>query len=110
MSSGSADVGSIAAEHSTTLQQRFPGVLFITLDGILEPLGQSQILPYVRGLARAGFRYHLLTMERSIDLQGDGRERLEKELSREGIGWTWAPYDSGGISAIRHNCATLARR
>ena len=39
-------------------------VLFISYNGMLDPLGQSQVIPYLRELARAGVRFTLLSFER----------------------------------------------
>lgn len=41
-----------------------PRVLFISYDGMTDPLGQSQVLPYLVGLARAGYRITLLSTEK----------------------------------------------
>ena len=38
--------------------------LFITYDGILDPLGSSQILPYLFGLASKGVKVHILSFEK----------------------------------------------
>ena len=39
-------------------------VLYITYDGLAEPLGQSQVLPYVRGLAALGHSFQILSYEK----------------------------------------------
>jgi len=39
-------------------------VVYVTYDGLSEPLGQSQILPYLRGLARLGHQFHVITFEK----------------------------------------------
>jgi glycosyltransferase involved in cell wall biosynthesis len=39
-------------------------VLYISYDGLEEPLGRSQVLPYVLGLATLGHRTELLTFEK----------------------------------------------
>lgn len=39
-------------------------VLYVTYDGVDEPLGRSQVLPYVRGLAARGHRFELLSFEK----------------------------------------------
>ena len=39
-----------------------PGVLYISYDGMLAPLGQSQVLAYLKQLA-AGRRTHLINFE-----------------------------------------------
>ncbi len=39
-------------------------VVYITYDGLGDPLGQSQVLPYVRGLAARGHRFDLVSFEK----------------------------------------------
>ena len=39
-------------------------VLFISYDGITDPLGQSQVLPYLAGLSKLGYRFTLLSCEK----------------------------------------------
>ena len=68
-----------------------PGlVLYVSYDGLLEPLGQSQVLPYVRGLARAGHRILLLTFEKPTVLAY--MPPLQHTLAAEGIHWHGLRY------------------
>lgn len=70
-------------------------VLFISYNGMLEPLGQTQVLPYVRALAKRGVRFTLLSFERARALEADGatqREQLKRELAEQGIEWHWLRY------------------
>ncbi|HEU4535550.1 MAG TPA: glycosyltransferase [Polyangiaceae bacterium] len=39
-------------------------VVYVTYDGLGDPLGQSQVLPYVRGLAARGHRFDLVSFEK----------------------------------------------
>lgn len=39
-------------------------VLYISYDGMTDPLGQSQVLPYLTGLSKAGYHIHLLSCEK----------------------------------------------
>ncbi len=39
-------------------------ILYITYDGITDPLGQSQILPYLKGLSAYGYRFTILSFEK----------------------------------------------
>ncbi|MCA8828999.1 glycosyltransferase [Hymenobacter pini] len=41
-----------------------PRILFISYDGMTDPLGQSQVLPYLVGLARQGYNITLLSTEK----------------------------------------------
>src|SRR5437764_9751362 len=43
-----------------------PGVLYISYDGVLEPLGQSQVLAYLEKLA-VGRKIHLISFEKPQD-------------------------------------------
>ena len=45
-------------------------VLYITYDGLAEPLGQSQVLPYVRGLAGLGHAFQVLSFEKVPERTG----------------------------------------
>ena len=39
-------------------------ILFISYDGMTDPLGQSQIIPYLQGLSKKGFQFFLLSCEK----------------------------------------------
>ena len=70
-------------------------VLFISYNGMLEPLGQTQVLPYLRELAKRGVKFTLLSFEREKAFTPDGqraREELKRELSTHGIEWHWLRY------------------
>jgi glycosyltransferase involved in cell wall biosynthesis len=65
-------------------------VLFISYNGMLDPLGQSQVLPYLRELAKRGVRFTLLSFERGAALELNGSshvEELRKQLERDGVDW-----------------------
>ena len=38
-------------------------ILYLSYDGMTDPLGQSQVLPYLAGLSKKGFRFHLISFE-----------------------------------------------
>ncbi len=40
-------------------------VLYISYDGMTDPLGQSQVLPYLCGLSAEGYKIHLISAEKS---------------------------------------------
>ncbi len=63
------------------------GVLYISYDGMLEPLGQSQVLAYLKRLAK-GRRIHLISFEKACDRVNIIEfERIGKEITGEGIVW-----------------------
>lgn len=70
-------------------------VLFISYNGMLDPLGQSQVLPYLRVLAGRGVRFTLLSFERAkaFELHGVSQcEQLRDKLKAQGIEWHWLRY------------------
>jgi len=63
------------------------GVLFIGYDGMLEPLGQSQVLAYVERLAHDR-PIHLLSFEKLEDwAQQAQRDEVAARIARAGIHW-----------------------
>jgi glycosyltransferase involved in cell wall biosynthesis len=62
-------------------------LLYISYDGMLEPLGQSQVLAYIKLLARDR-RIHLLSFEKPEDWKTvTQRELVEREIADAGIVW-----------------------
>lgn len=63
------------------------GVLYISYDGMLEPLGQSQVLAYLKHLA-TGRRIHLISFEKSEDwVREIERKRIAQDIASAGIVW-----------------------
>src|SRR5438552_8744621 len=70
-------------------------VLYISYNGMLEPLGQSQVIPYLKELSRVGVQFTLLSFERSQAFTAEGVEMcaaLRRELAANGIDWHWLRY------------------
>jgi glycosyltransferase involved in cell wall biosynthesis len=64
-----------------------PRVLYLSYDGMLEPLGQSQVLAYVERLARDS-EIHLLSFEKAGDWQdAQARGRIAQRIRDAGIHW-----------------------
>jgi glycosyltransferase involved in cell wall biosynthesis len=65
-------------------------VLYISYNGLLDPLGQSQVIPYLRELSGEGVRFTLLSFERARAFEPDGLElcnKLERKLADYQIEW-----------------------
>lgn len=61
--------------------------LYLTRNGLLEPLGQSQVLAYLRGLSR-DYRITLITYEKDADWADAARVALQRaECAALGIDW-----------------------
>ena len=64
-----------------------PGVLYLSYDGMLEPLGQSQVLAYLERLA-AERTIHLVSFEKPEDLADQpARARVAQRIAMSGIHW-----------------------
>lgn len=69
--------------------------LYLSYNGLLEPILSSQVIPYLRELAKKGFHFTLLTYEKKRDLERAGKDRiksLREELRRLGIEWHYLRY------------------
>ena len=63
------------------------GILYISYDGILEPLGQSQVLAYLKRLA-ADQRIHMISFEKASDWGNTKeREKISQDIANAGICW-----------------------
>jgi glycosyltransferase involved in cell wall biosynthesis len=70
-------------------------VLYISYNGMLDPLGQSQVIPYLKELSGAGIRFTLLSFEgpKAYTREGRGRcEQLRRELAACEIDWHFLRY------------------
>ncbi len=68
-------------------------VLYITYDGAMEPLGKSQVIPYLSGLASRGYQISLLSYEKPSDLRNDDEIVSTRAVLREKqISWTYLRY------------------
>jgi len=67
--------------------------LYISNLGILEPLGQTQIIPYLKGLAEKGIKIYLLSFEKRFNLSDSRSVSLqEREMNKCGIHWRRLRY------------------
>ena len=66
---------------------RKPAVLYISYDGMLEPLGQSQVVAYLERLT-GDARIHLISYEKPADRADKAKVAAVRErLERAGIAW-----------------------
>lgn len=65
-------------------------ILFISYDGMTDPLGQSQVIPYLQGLSRAGFKIFLLSCEKKQALI---QNQSFVETMLEGFNIAWIPLN-----------------
>jgi len=62
-------------------------VLYLTYDGLTDPLGQAQVLPYLSGLALKGYRISILSFEK----RGNAHLRSAVKTVCAEYGITWHP-------------------
>ncbi len=63
-------------------------VLYVSQTGMTEPLGQSQVIPYLAGLARVGYRIEIVTFE-PPEATCEAIDRVREQLGDHGIAYRW---------------------
>ena len=66
-------------------------VLYLSYDGMCDPLGGSQVLPYLIGLAKRGHRISLISFEKPGRTVAE-RAVVERLCAEAGIDWQPLPY------------------
>jgi hypothetical protein len=66
-------------------------VLYISYDGMCDPLGGSQVLPYLFGLARLGHRITLISFEKR-ERSAEERDAVGRACAEAGIEWRPLAY------------------
>jgi glycosyltransferase involved in cell wall biosynthesis len=66
-------------------------ILFISYDGMTDPLGQSQVIPYLERLAKAGYRFTILSCDKPQKYKAYKTE-VENLLKRIPANWVSLPY------------------
>ncbi len=61
-------------------------VLYISYDGMTDPLGQSQVLPYLVALSEKGYKFTILSFEKKIRYDKE-KERIHAIIKEAGISW-----------------------
>ena len=68
-------------------------VLYLTYDGLSDPLGQSQVMPYLLKLADKGFSITIISFEKKTMFTG-AFEDIKKKLDEKKISWVPLNYTS----------------
>ncbi len=66
-------------------------VIYLSFDGLTDPLGQSQILPYIKGLSKHGYRFYVISFEKSKYYKKIGNE-VRKQCQYHNITWIQLKY------------------
>ncbi|MEW6468153.1 MAG: glycosyltransferase [Bacteroidota bacterium] len=91
--------------------------LYITHDGLTDPLGRSQIIPYLQGLSEKGHRITVISSEKP-KRYFTGKQEVSALLSAAGIAWLPCPYVStlplvskyGNLKKLERQAMRLCRK
>lgn len=89
-----------------TLDDGVIKVLYISYDGMTDPLGQSQVLPYLKGLALNDYEIHLVSFEKT------DRYRQQKKYIQQicmEVGITWHPQDYHNEGGLRKTLLQVSK-
>lgn len=92
-------------------------ILYLSYDGMTDPLGQSQVLPYLMGLSENGYRISLISFEKP-ELRQERGHIIRELLHPTNIRWIPLPYTKkpplfSTVKDVRHLASvvrTLHRR
>lgn len=73
------------------MNERKKKILFISYDGLTDPLGQSQIIPYLAGLTKYNYEFTILSCDKPL-LYKKNKEYVEKLIAPYPIKWVSVPY------------------
>ena len=68
------------------LIHRMKKVLYISYDGMTDPLGQSQVINYLLGLSKKNYRFDILSFEKPERFKSQG-DYIKSLLQKNDIGW-----------------------
>jgi glycosyltransferase involved in cell wall biosynthesis len=66
-------------------------VLFISYDGMTDPLGQSQVIPYLAGLSKEGYQFTILSCDKP-DKYAKLSSYVKSLMAPHNIEWVSIPY------------------
>jgi glycosyltransferase involved in cell wall biosynthesis len=66
-------------------------VLYLSYDGLTDPLGQSQILPYILSLSKSGYGFTIVSFEKKHRVQSE-KDEIADLCKRHRVEWIPLPY------------------
>jgi glycosyltransferase involved in cell wall biosynthesis len=61
-------------------------VLYISYDGMTDSLGQSQVIPYLKGLSKKGYQFTIISCEKKENFE-QNKEKIKSVLAADNIEW-----------------------
>jgi glycosyltransferase involved in cell wall biosynthesis len=78
-------------------------ICYLTFDSLSEGVGQSQIVPLIKGLAELGYTVTVMSFEKKKNSQ------LSSELLSSDITWLSFPFGKSGVRGLPLRIATMVR-
>lgn len=78
-------------------------ICYLTFDSLSEGVGQSQIVPLVKGLAELGYQVTVMSFEKKKNSQ------LRANLLSSNVTWLSFPFGKMGITGLPSRIATMVR-
>ena len=75
-------------------------VLYFSYDGLLDPLGESQIVPYVSAISDAGYSLTIISYEK-VERTKEQIKSMEIKLQKIGVQWVRLQFYTGKLWAIK---------
>ena len=66
-------------------------ILFISYDGMTDPLGQSQVIPYLKGLTTEGYEFVILSCDKPGKYKAN-KAIVEQSIAGYPVSWVSIPY------------------
>ena len=63
--------------------------LFLTYDGLLDPLGRSQIIPYLKSIAKSNRKIKVISFEKNENLKIKKINLISRDLLKYNIIWKY---------------------
>ena len=55
-------------------------VLFLSYDGLLDPLGKSQIIPYIKNISKHQREVHIISFEKGFRIKNKKKINFKKKI------------------------------
>lgn len=81
-------------DESAILIKKTTNILFISYDGMTDPLGQSQVLPYLIKLSKSGYSFNLISCEKK-DKFKINKSKINSICNDNNIKWHPLHYSEG---------------
>lgn len=79
------------------MNQNNKNILYVTYDGLSDPVSQSQVIPYLENLSQNGIKYHILSFEKKEKLAAN-EDKIWEKIEKNN--WIWYPEDYTKTPAV----------